>query len=956
MLKTLLLQNLPLLEILGPRLPTKTDMLVELAELLDMSTNSLLSSCMSTILPAICDKGGVAEIKALSRQVSMTPKQLLLRYGQYPLTASFMTETPSMKKLLEIFSSVMEDDFDAFASAITARTLLELVLQTGAHSSWNSCQGMLPDSLVDRASKSIGLLIIKLRDIDNDSMDDIAPLLADGDHVTRLLKHLGDMFDDMVAQGGEMQSNSFQSPLKIVRGVIFLIKVTGKYVGRFLPQFLVLLSASIRTSIPADVRVQGLIGWAYLIKSLASFAPLQLGSSSNQIVVALLDCLQEDGSVGTAALKALEVLIDACKRMFPEKLHSLPPIPQCSPELKALSDSLNLTQKSSINEKVRSLLDGLKDEALNVRVVTLRELQNIFCTQRHWLGTLTNPSNASEDDNLLKDLISALIKSSDPEITSISSITAQQLCAECLGMLGALDPSRVHINTTFEASRYRDLIDLASNIMTNHLIKLLMTAHSMSVLDRITVAIQDVLRCDAFNEKWGQIGRKGDSSNSAGSRNVFFDILPEEVQALVRPYLDSKYTFTPKVNIERYVYENNMRLRTWIGLWLVKMINSSGETREVSFFRATASVVMFDVPTAMALAPYIVLAHLEHARNKAREDIVGEILHVIEQNQVPTKDGISCMQSIFSLLDVLRLWLQDGKVALSQSSAVKGNEILVGFDWKLLEDMIEDIPRIKLAKAASKCGAHARALLYYETHLRLSGGKGANIAAASSTKFSDDEVTFLLGLYSKLEEPDALGGVMKLRQGTSTLEDQRLAAEKNGSWGEASSLYELEISSKPPLMDSRLELMDGYFNCLLQMGHWEGLAGQVRGLLLSKDSKPTLERSKMASKGAAALWRLGKFDGEIKDYIKMSGPIMDQLALDEKWELRVSKLLCYLSEISHSVDERLYDKVSKELSSMRHEIMPQFSAAAKESYARAYPHLVKLHMIQEISDATGALR
>jgi serine/threonine-protein kinase ATR len=344
---------------------------------------------------------------------------------------------------------------------------------------------------------------------------------------------------------------------------------------------------------------------------------------------------------------------------------------------------------------------------------------------------------------------------------------------------------------------------------------------------------------------------------------------------------------------------------------------------------------------------------LEHAGSKAREDIVGEILHVIDQNQVPTKDGISCMQSIFSLLDVLRLWLQDGKMALSQSTAIKGEEILVGFDWKILEDMIEDIPRIRLAMAASKCGAHARALLYYETHLRLSGGKGANIAAASSTKFSDDEVTFLLGLYSKLEEPDALGGVMKLRQGTSTLEDQRLAAEKNGSWGEASSLYELEISSKASSMDSRLELMDGYLNCLLQMGHWEGLAGQVRGLLLSKGSKPTLEHSRMAPKGAAALWRLGKFDGEIVDYIKMSGLILDKLTLDEKWELRVSKLLCYLSDISRNSDSSLYDKVSKELSSMRHEIMPQFSAAAKESYARAYPYLVKLHMIQEISDATG---
>lgn len=49
-------------------------------------------------------------------------------------------------------------------------------------------------------------------------------------------------------------------------------------------------------------------------------------------------------------------------------------------------------------------------------------------------------------------------------------------------------------------------------------------------------------------------------------------------------------------------------------------------------------------------------------------------------------------------------------------------------------------------------------------------------------------------IYSKLEEPDGLDGIMKLRQGTTKLEDQRLAAERNGSWTEACSLYELDIS------------------------------------------------------------------------------------------------------------------------------------------------------------------
>lgn len=945
-LKDMILQNQPLLEILGPRLPSRTDMLVELADLLEISTKALLSASMSTILPTICDKGGIKEIKALSNQLGVETKHVLYRYGEYPLTAAFMKGKPTLQKFLELARSALDGDFENFVTSITPRTLNELILQTGADKSWNSCQGSLPDALVESTSKSISILMGQLGNLETDPVHDISSVLAEGDNVTRLLKHLGDKFDDKTSQGYLVQSDSLYAPLKIIRGVIFLIRVTGQYVGRHLPQFLVLLSASIRRTAPVEVKVQGLIGLTYLIRALASYAPLQLGSSSNQIAVFLLESLQADGSVGTAAFKALETLVDACKKMFPEKLKALPPIPQCSKDLKKLGESLIADgTHCSVTDKVRSLLEGLQGESLDVRAVTLVELRNILRSQRQWAGTLTNPFRTSEDESLLRDLISALIKSCSPEITSLSSITAQQVCAECLGILGALDPSRVRLNTNFEPSRYQGLLDLAHDVIINHLIKLLMTANSMSVLDRITVAIQDILKCDFFIKDAKKLSRRKSKGTHSRDRTLF-DTLPEDTQAVVKPYLDSRYSFgTFEVESDGVIYTSKMRFRVWLGRWLVKMINNSGDAPEVSLFRALVPVILFDVPTAMKIAPYIIVRYLEHSKVEAKNDIAAEILHVIEENTLPSSDGLSCIQAIFSLLDVLSLWQEENQ-ANSQTST--------DFDWRLLQDMFVDIPRVKLANAASKCGAHARALLYYETHLRLTRGNGANIAAFSTSILSDEEVSNLLGIYSKLEEPDGLDGIMKLRQGTSKLEDQRLAAEKNGSWTEACSLYELDISRAENGKDSKLDLMDGYLNCLLQMGHWEGLANQVKGLLSSKDGG--FQTAKVLSKGAGALWRLGKFDKEMEYYVNFSDAKMENISLDEMWELKLARVLFNLSKISSgNGSDDLNNIVSKELSSMRHDIVPHFSAAAKESYARAYPYLVKLHMIQEIADATEAI-
>lgn len=48
--------------------------------------------------------------------------------------------------------------------------------------------------------------------------------------------------------------------------------------------------------------------------------------------------------------------------------------------------------------------------------------------------------------------------------------------------------------------------------------------------------------------------------------------------------------------------------------------------------------------------------------------------------------------------------------------------------------------------------------------------------------------------------------------------------------------------------------------------------------------------------------------------------------------------------------------VREQLAAARHEIMAPVSAAAMESYTRAYPHLVRLHMLQEVADAAALVQ
>ena len=60
-----------------------------------------------------------------------------------------------------------------------------------------------------------------------------------------------------------------------------------------------------------------------------------------------------------------------------------------------------------------------------------------------------------------------------------------------------------------------------------------------------------------------------------------------------------------------------------------------------------------------------------------------------------------------------------------------------------VHQLLSSIPQDLLARAAAQCGAHARALLHYETHLRSKEGGGLNPVAHKNAYYSDDEVSFL---------------------------------------------------------------------------------------------------------------------------------------------------------------------------------------------------------------------
>lgn len=152
--------------------------------------------------------------------------------------------------------------------------------------------------------------------------------------------------------------------------------------------------------------------------------------------------------------------------------------------------------------------------------------------------------------------------------------------------------------------------ELLVTLISRHLVRILKTAPSLQVLDGATLAIQELLRhysqAEGLQELAAQAQAQGGGSEGRGQQrqrgsrevspaatagpsgagavegNLLFAALAGEVQAIVRPYLDSKYQIRGVGHRPLGIVFGSLpdlSFRRWLFLWLSQLVqhHASGE-------------------------------------------------------------------------------------------------------------------------------------------------------------------------------------------------------------------------------------------------------------------------------------------------------------------------------------------------------------------------------------------
>lgn len=558
-------------------------------------------------------------------------------------------------------------------------------------------------------------------------------------------------------------------------------------------------------------------------------------------------------------------------------------------------------------------------------------------------------------DAVIHDTIRNLLDITSKFKTSHESI--QLLAAECLGIIGAVDPvredgarktSREVILHNFEDQDAEESVKFVRILLENQLINAFRSATKSNVQIFLAWAIQELLKFSGFDES--VISRSDDRSViqdiEAKKRWRMFSPAAREIMT---PLLSSKYDAaqrTTKLEAPYPLIEYAKNYNSWLFLFLYDLLQSGvGENARKLFGVFLRILREEETVISNFLLPYVFLNVCVGCSDVKRTMLLLEFITILGPRE--TSDDFQseylrlARESIFPVVDYLSLWTRSRKIWNRDRLAEKmkrQNRHMFPEDEedkdqsiKRVQWFLSQIPAIGMADAALSCKSYSRALFYWEQHIR-----SERIDKKRTDQDLEPLYAHLQQLYININDPDGIEGVSSCLTELS-LDQEILMHENAGRWTAAQSSYELALQKSP----MRRDLQIGLLNCLRETGHHEVVLDQATKFLhlSNTDQTPIIDMA-LASSWTLSLWN------RTAELLRLSSETTYDSLLS-------STLLCL-----HTKDFERYEESIRDL---RRKVTNDLASSNIESTWQCYDSLAKLAVVYELShvkssDAAAQLR
>lgn len=407
------------------------------------------------------------------------------------------------------------------------------------------------------------------------------------------------------------------------------------------------------------------------------------------------------------------------------------------------------------------------------------------------------------------------------------------------------------------------------------------------------------------------------------------------------------------------------------------------EWTKVFFACRTALRTQAGLGVAEFLLPILILDRLCFGSGQDQTTLLTEIKEVL--TFIPSKAGHTPIMShtdrrkavstIFSVLDLLQCWVEPeieskyGKKArrpgANHVDLLSPSTPSSDCDWQQYEsamridDMIAKVPLTLRAKAAAFVGMHASALRFLELASRstvaaevfgecstyvASRNQNRSRAAGSCPEAALNLMKDVLGSLNDYETMSTLCDDDIWATPQARARDSIRQKEALRDWQGA--LHDYERAQQFNLHDPVMNV--GVLRCLLELGHFESVLRQVN--CMSQDANASHIKPSKASADAIPLaveaaWRLGRWE-TLSELVEFRGT--DASDPDASYQV-------YLGKAMLASQRKNLPGVLASVRNARCAVMDGLANVARESYSRAYDHIVRLQALREMEDVSHLL-
>jgi len=783
------------------------------------------------------------------------------------------------------------------------------------------------------------------------------------------------------------------------------------------PKVLGILGAALEDASDSDAAAETLA--AVAVDALDRFAQLLPDDALRAHLAAIVVAASPSSRKGVprARCKRAQTLL---RRLLVERRDDLESAMASIPTLPDTIEGLNMNVRS-LRQELTRLAQVLEAEAPAVRVAAAEALASTLSSRHAELAQLlTTDDDVSTVPPEVADVASALLRAAASLGASKEEASSERFrlaVATALGELGALDPTRLDValhKTADEAAsrcsvavgnsqkaedadmlgplRIEDIRSppwgedaeaedrvpsprdrLVVAVVAEHLVSAL---HGDKVEDKAAYGIQELLRLLAGDAEDAKKKLPKWARKAFESRNV---------HDLVAPYASTDYVMKGKAKIRDHVHTNAERYGDDARQWAVRLAwdlclrACSGTHAPV--FRICRPMLTRCDSLAPFLLPYLVADVACTGGLSGEAFVAKELASAVDVGRDPV-----ILQLVFDLRSTMERWRdacsrleQENKKAPSHRGRLQEPFGLRCFTHETTQrqglatgkftSILEALPHCRLADAAARAHADARAVLSYEldakaTHekWRKRQPKGKDYGDGADgwlPRLDPRSLERLQKVGARVaEDPDFLSGLAAVRrkaQFRATLSQDIREAETRGDWRRALDGYEhvlraheedhMNDEEEFPLGGDQIKIHEGaaaircsmpkaqaargLLQCLLELGHGESALLHADGFV----ARDPLLKEVVAPWQAEAAMQLGRWE---------------KIPTSASSESRVALAACVAALRTASSDRETFLVAAKKA---KLAAMAGLGAASMESYGRAYPFVARLHAVREVEHA-----